>query len=279
MSHSNMRWKNLNKPVAVSIGLLHLACFGLIFPSMWTWSGVGIFALFVFISAPIGVTLCYHRLLTHASFKTPTWFKYFLTLCGTLSLQGGPITWVGNHRLHHKHADKEHDPHSPSHGFNWAHILWTLFYAPEGANPRNYAKDLGRDRGIALIDRYFWLPQIIVALALFFGGWAISDWILGLSWVVWGIAVRTVLVYHGTWFVNSAAHTWGYRNYQTDDTSTNLWWVALFSFGEGWHNNHHHEQRSALHGGRRWYELDFTWWIILLLEKIGLAKDVVRPKD
>jgi stearoyl-CoA desaturase (delta-9 desaturase) len=135
-----------------------------------------------------------------------------------------------------------------------------------------------RDKIMMAIDRFFILPQLALAAALFgLGWWTLGSWTGGAGWVIWAVAVRTVFLYHATWFVNSAAHTWGYRNFETDDGSRNNWWVALISFGEGWHNNHHAQHRSAAHGMRRW-EIDPTWWMILLMEKVGLARRVVRPK-
>jgi stearoyl-CoA desaturase (delta-9 desaturase) len=139
------------------------------------------------------------------------------------------------------------------------------------------ARDLGRDRGTRAISRCYLIPQFVVAGLCLLGGWWFSSmqfetsaW----SWFVWGVCVRTVVVYHITWFVNSAAHTWGYQNYDTHDRSTNLWWVALLSCGEGWHNNHHGDQRAASHG-RRWFEIDMTYWMIRGLALVGLAWEIV----
>jgi stearoyl-CoA desaturase (delta-9 desaturase) len=182
------------------------------------------------------------------------------------------------HRLHHKHADTDHDPHSPQHGFGWSHILWMMQKRLAGLEARDAARDLQRDAYMRWIDRWFWLPQVVLAAVLFGLGWLVDGWMLGLSWVVWGVAVRSVFVFHSTWFVNSAAHTWGYQNYPTTgEKSTNLWWVALLSFGEGWHNNHHAHPRSASHG-LRWFEFDMTWWTIKALSWVGLARDLNRPK-
>jgi len=273
-----VEWGNLDWTVIIAIGAMHLVALLAFWPRLFSWSGLAVGALFFWIGGGIGITLCYHRLLTHRSFKTPKWFEYLLTVCGTLAWQGGPITWVGTHRLHHKHSDTDHDPHSPHHGFTWAHITWTLHKKLEGINARDAAKDLQRDKGLALLDKYFWAPQFGVSAAIFLAGWAVGDAWLGLSWLVWGVAVRTVLLFHCTWFVNSAAHTWGYKNYDdTGENSTNLWWVALVGFGEGWHNNHHAHQRSAAHG-LRWFELDMTWWTIKALSWVGLARDIVLPK-
>jgi stearoyl-CoA desaturase (delta-9 desaturase) len=151
--------------------------------------------------------------------------------------------------------------------------LWLLYAAPEGENPRDAALDLQRDRGIALIDRLFFLPQILLTAFLFGFGWWIGGTETALAWIVWGIGVRTTAVYHTTWAVNSAAHTWGYRTYDTPDRSTNLLWLSWISAGEGWHNNHHHNQRAANHG-RRWWELDLTFRLIQILSLVGLARDI-----
>lgn len=272
-----IEWNNLDWKVMIALGVLHLGAIAAVFPWTFSWSGVALFFLLIWVSGGLGVTLGFHRLLTHRSFRTPKWFEYFLTLCGCLAWQGAPANWVGVHRLHHKHADSEHDPHSPGHGFTWSHILWTLHSRIEGIRGVDAARDLMRDRPMRWINRLYWLPQFVLAGVLFGVGWLIGGPSLGVSWVVWGVALRTVVVFHSTWFVNSAAHTWGYQNYEnTGERSTNLWWVALLSFGEGWHNNHHAHPRSAAHGLRR-LELDPTWWTIKALSKVGLAWDIHLP--
>jgi len=272
-----IEWGNLNGSVIIAIGGMHVIALAGFIPGLFSWSGLIIGLVLVWVTAGLGITLCYHRLLTHRSFKTAKWFEYFLTICGCLAWQGGPVTWVGVHRLHHKHSDEDMDPHSPQHGFTWGHILWTLHDKLEGINGHDAAKDLLRDNGLRLLDKYFWVPQFGLSAALFGIGWAVGGLTLGISWFVWAVAIRVVFVYHGTWFVNSAAHTWGYQNYEeTGEKSTNLWWVALWSFGEGWHNNHHAHPRSAAHG-LRWFELDPTYWTIKALSWIGLARDIKLP--
>ncbi len=259
-SKRKLAWSN-----TLGIGAMHLGC--LAAPFFFSWSAVGVSLFLWWLAGGLGICLCYHRLLTHRSFKTPKPVEYFLTILGTLCWQGGPIRWVGGHRIHHKHSDHDEDPHTPCHGFNWSHILWALTADPPEKNPRDAAKDLSRDPVMAAIDKYHYVPQFVLAAILYAaGGWA---------WVVWGVCVRTVFTYHATWFVNSACHTWGYRSHATDDDSTNNWWVALLSFGEGWHNNHHAVQRAAAHG-RKWYELDLTYLTIKAMAAFGLASQIVR---
>ncbi len=282
------KWDKIDWPVVIGIGIMHILALGVLNRAYFSWSGVVLFLFFSWLTACIGITLTYHRLLTHRSFKTPKWFEYFLTLCACLAWQGGPVQWVGMHRIHHKHSDKEKDPHSPKHGFTWGHMTWCMHKSVDGHVAADAAKDLHRDKVLRFINSWFFIPQLL-AIPIMYGlgylyatqangltGQAAID--LGISWALWSTIFRVVFVYHGTWFVNSAAHTWGYRNYETTDSSTNLWWVAIWSFGEGWHNNHHAYQRSAKHGLRK-FELDPTYWIIKILSKVGLATDIVVPKE
>ena len=183
-----------------------------------------------------------------------------------------------NHRKHHAFSDLDGDPHTPHDGGLWAHMLW-LFPSHDPveveAHCRRWAPDLARDRGILFLHRTFILWHFVVGAALLGAGAALFDWRTGVSWLLWGLAVRMVYVFHVTWLINSATHIWGYRNYETTDNSRNLWWVALLAFGEGWHNNHHAFQRMAKHG-HKWWEIDTTYWVILLMERLGLAWNVVK---
>lgn len=274
-----IEWRRVDWTVVIGIAALHLGC--LFAPFYFSWSGVVLTVFLCWVTGGLGITLCYHRLLTHRSFKTPKWFEYFLTSLGCMAWQGGPVQWVGVHRIHHKHSDHDLDPHTPNHGFTWSHILWCMHKDSEGQRGVDAAKDLLRDPGLALLNKYFWVPQFFLAGLLF----VLGQWVAplvglgaqGMTWLIWGVCVRAVLVYHITWFVNSASHTWGYRNFETDDRSTNLWWVALLGFGEGWHNNHHAQQRSAAHG-MRWWEFDMTYRTIKLLKLVGLASNIVEPQ-
>ena len=160
----------------------------------------------------------------------------------------------------------------------WAHVLWLFPKHPQAevdAHIKRWAPDLQRDAGLRFLHSTFLLWHIALGAGLLAAGWAYGGQNVGISWLVWGMAVRMVYVFHVTWFVNSATHIWGYRNYETTDDSTNLWWVGLLAFGEGWHNNHHAYQRMARHG-HRWWEIDVTYWAILAMEKLGLAWDVVH---
>ncbi len=257
--------------------ILHLLALMALLPIFIHVSSLVVFFVMAWIAGGLGITLGYHRLLTHRSFVTYKPIEYILTIFACLSWQGGPIQWVGTHRLHHAQSDEPGDPHSPRDGFSWSHLLWIIHSSRIGDDPMKLTKDIQRDPVLCFIDRYWYVPQFILAVILFSLGWQWCGSAMGgVSWVLWGVCVRVVVMYHATWFVNSAAHSWGYRNFETMDDSRNNWWVALMSFGEGWHNNHHAQQRSAAHG-MRWYELDITYLTILLMQVCGLAWKIVKP--
>jgi stearoyl-CoA desaturase (delta-9 desaturase) len=240
----------------------------------FSWSGLALVAVMHFISACLGVTLGYHRLLTHGSFVVARPLQYFFALCGMLSAEGSPLMWVAVHRKHHAHSDEEEDPHSPTHGFWWSHMLWFQPAETEAERValfKRWAPDLYRDPVHRFFHKTFAWYSLAVGVVLYAAGEFLFN--EGLSWFFWGLCMRTTIAYHSTWFVNSATHIWGYRNYQTTDRSRNLWWVALMSYGEGWHNNHHAHQRLARHG-HRWWEVDITYMVIRLLKALGLATKV-----
>jgi stearoyl-CoA desaturase (delta-9 desaturase) len=247
-------------------------------PFCFTWSGLAICLFLYWVTGGLGVCLGYHRLLTHGSFQTFAPLKFLFGLLGGISGEGSALDWVANHRKHHAFSDQDGDPHTPRDGGLWAHMLW-LFprhtAAENTAHVARWAPDLARDRGIVFLHKTFLLWHFLIGGALLAAGWALYGRDVGISWLVWGVAVRMVIVFHVTWFVNSATHMWGYRNYETTDDSRNLWWVGLVAFGEGWHNNHHAYQRMAAHG-HKWWEVDVTYWAILVLERLGLAWDVVH---
>jgi stearoyl-CoA desaturase (delta-9 desaturase) len=204
-----------------------------------------------------------------------------MAICGSMALQGSPIYWVAVHRLHHQLTDKPGDPHSPRDGKWWSHMGWILRGAlhSETTMLSRYAPDLLRDRFYRWLEVWHWLPITFTGIALAVCGTALGGWKLGLSWLLWGTLLRITLGFHVTWLVNSATHLWGARRFDTHDDSTNNWWVALLTGGEGWHNNHHAHPVSATHG-MAWWELDFNYWCIRLLSLLGLAKNikVMRPK-
>jgi sn-1 stearoyl-lipid 9-desaturase len=257
----------------MGLGFIHLAACAAFFPVFFSWSGVLLAFIFYYLTAAIGITLGYHRMLTHRSFRVPRPLEYVITTIGTLALQGGPIDWVSTHRTHHAFSDTERDPHNASRGFWWSHVAW--LYRPNPAR-LSHEDELRYASDIAAVPYYRFLEttsiawQVALGLVLLaFGGW---------SWVVWGVFVRLVVTYHVTWFVNSAAHLSGYRSFRTagQDHSTNNWWVAILAWGEGWHNNHHAFPFSARHG-LRWWEFDMTWLTIRTLELLGIARGVKIP--
>jgi len=220
----------------------------------------------------LGIGMSYHRLLTHRSYRTTRFIEYFLTICGTLALEGGPIFWVATHRIHHQKSDQEGDPHTPREGTFWAHMGWILM--GEGLHHdasvlAKYAPDLSKDKFHVWLSNWHWLTNVVVGLGLLAFG--------GIPYVLWGIFFRTTVGLHATWLVNSATHLWGSRRFQTRDDSTNNWWVALLTFGEGWHNNHHAHPTSARHG-LAWYEIDQNWIGIRALQVLGLAWDIKVAK-
>jgi fatty-acid desaturase len=245
-------------------------------PFTFTWSGLVVAAV-LYLLTGIGITMGYHRLLTHRSFQTPRWVEYLLTLFASFATQGGPLHWVSIHRVHHQHSDKDEDPHTPRHGFCWAHMFWWMFSGPTMANSErhaHYIPDLARNPVHRFFENFHFLFTLILAGLLYAGG----EWWggVGLSWLVWGLFVRITVLYHATYFVNSAAHLWGYRSHATSDGSRNSWWVALLTLGEGWHNNHHAFPRSARHG-LRWWELDVTYLLIRLMSFLALARHIHVP--
>jgi stearoyl-CoA desaturase (delta-9 desaturase) len=256
----------INWITATFMVLFHVGAVAALF--FFTWKAFFVALFLYWVAGSLGIGMGYHRLLTHRGYKTPKWIEYFLTVCATLALEGGPIFWVATHRIHHKHSDKEGDPHSPVDGTWWAHMGWILTGKSmhhDTETLAHYVPDLAKDKFHVWITKYHYVPMIVLGVVLFAIG--------GVPFVMWGIFFRTVFGLHSTWLVNSATHMVGSRRFETRDLSTNSWWVALFSFGEGWHNNHHAHPVSARHG-LAWYEIDLNWYGIWTLKKLGLAKKV-----
>ena len=250
------------------------------------WSDIIVFAI-VYPICGLGITVGFHRLLTHRAFKTKPWLRFTFAAMGSMAIEGPVISWVADHRKHHAFADQPGDPHSPhvdhGHGLKGAlrglfhaHVGW-LFIHTDRANKERYAPDLMNDPVVRYVDRTFLLWVFVGLLLPFLLGWAIGGTLLaGLTGLLWGGLVRMLVLHHVTYSINSLCHFFGRRDYETDDESRNLLWLAPLSLGESWHNNHHAFPTSA-HHGLRWWQVDVSALVIRGLEKVGLAWDVQRP--
>jgi len=259
------------------LSFIHIGALFVFIPSFFSWTAFALFIFLHWLTCSLGICLAYHRFLTHRGFDLPKWLAYTLVFIGVLACQNGPIKWVAQHRIHHAGSDTDDDPHNAAKGFWWSHVFWMCYRHKTFDDPKiiaQYAKDLIDDPFYNFLDKYFILIQFIFGFTLLaIGGW---------SFVVWGVFARLVLAYHGTWFVNSASHMFGYKNFKLEeDLSTNCWWVGLLAYGEGWHNNHHAFPKSAKHGLLSW-EIDMTWMAIYFLKILGLATNIkvaeINPK-
>jgi fatty-acid desaturase len=284
-----VRWKTDN---IVGFALIHIVAALALLPWFFSWTGVALCGAGVFAFGILGINLCFHRLLTHRGFECPLWLEHAFALFGACSMQDSPPHWVAAHRKHHQFADDDSDPHSPVSGFLWAHMGWLLVKVDDMSRRPlidHYARDIIRDPFFAWLERRnnwmrvafgVWIAYFLIG----FGVTALSgrSWLdatqFGLSLFVWGGALRTVIVWHYTWSINSITHIWGYRTYETADVSRNNALIALITAGEGWHNNHHADSRSARHG-HEWWELDVTWIIIRTLSAFGLAWNIATPSS
>jgi stearoyl-CoA desaturase (delta-9 desaturase) len=256
-----------------------------VWASLLHWSDLVVFAILYVVTA-LGITVGFHRLFTHRSFQTTRWMRGVLAALGSAAIEGPIISWVADHRKHHAFADLPGDPHSPhvDHGGGWrgalrgllhAHMGWLFIHTHRGARER-YAPDLVADPVVSWVDRTFLLWALGGLGAAFGLGWLIGGtFTAALTGLLWGGAVRMLVVHHVTYSINSLCHFFGRRRFDTDDESRNLAWLSLLSFGEAWHNNHHAFPTSAAHG-LRWWELDVSSLVIRGLERLGLAWDVVR---
>ena len=264
------RYSRVNWVTAIALLIFHTGAIAAFF--FFSWKAVIITLVLHWIAIGFGIGMGYHRLHTHRSYKVPKFIEYFFAVCGTLTLEGGPIFWVATHRVHHQNSDQAGDPHSPREGAFWAHAGWILFGEAKHNNTAmmaRYAPDLARDPFYRWLNTYHYLPVTVLGLALLAYG--------GIPLVLWAIFLRVTVGLHFTWLVNSATHLWGGRRFDTRDDSRNSWWVAILTFGEGWHNNHHAHPTSARHG-LAWYELDITWLQIRFRELVGVARSVKVAK-
>ena len=260
--------------VAFMAAIHSLAVIALL-PRFWSVPAVVSLLVLYWVTACLGVTMGYHRLLSHRAYRVPQWLERFLATCGALSCQHGPIDWVGLHRHHHKFSDTDADHHNSHRGFWWSHMGWMFNDIPAMAAVPRLTGDLARDPYHRFLNTWFLALQVPLGLFLFWigtvtgaGGWAL---------VLWGIPLRLVIVYHLTWLVNSATHCWGATPHDSGDESRNNAWVAALTFGEGWHNNHHAYPHSARQGFGR--QIDLTWQHIRLLRRLGLATQVRLPRS
>jgi len=279
-------------PARIGLAVYHALALLAFLPWFFSWTGVVLAALGLYVYGTLGINLCYHRILTHRGLSVPKWLERLFVTLGICCLQDTPARWIAIHRLHHQLADLQRDPHSPLVTLLWGHVGWLFVQNRDTADVaeyERYVRDILKDPYyLALEENDLWLLWINVTQWLvYFAGGLCTGWLMygnlatavqfGLSVWLWGVIVRTVVVWHITWTVNSLAHRWGYRTYETGDNSRNNWLVAWISNGEGWHNNHHADPMAAAHG-HQWWEVDVTWTTVKLLERVGLASKVVRPR-
>ena len=255
---------------------MHLMCAGVI------WVGVSSTALLVaaalYVLRLVAITGFYHRYFSHRTFRTSRALQFVFAVLGTMAVQRGPLWWAAHHRHHHAHADEADDSHSPAqHGFWWSHVGWFM----NRSNFRTRSemiRDLMRYPELRFLDRFDIVPPIALAALLFFGGNALAQAYpqldtSGAQLLIWGFFISTVLLHHVTFTVNSLAHRFGRRRYATSDDSRNNWWIALLTFGEGWHNNHHHFPGSVRQGFY-WWEIDLTYYLLRAMAACGLIWDL-----
>ena len=276
------RWFNLAGVLLPFLGFVVAVV--LLWNTLVDWSDLAVLAI-MYVVCGYGVTLGFHRLLTHRSFQTYKPVEYALAIAGSAAVQGPVMSWVADHRKHHAHTDREGDPHSP-HGYGgglkgaisglwYAHMGWLFDRAGQAEHTR-YARDLYEDRGMRVIHSTFAL-WVLAGLALPFGlGYLIDGTLAGaLTAALWGGPERIFALHHVTWSINSVCHFFGTRRFDVEDHSTNVFWLSLLSFGESWHHNHHAFPRSAQHG-LRWWEVDPTAWLIGAMKRLRLAWNVVQ---
>ncbi len=281
--------ENLDRFLTGTITVLPILALGVVAWQVWSellgWSDLIVFAT-MYVLTGLGITVGFHRLFTHRSFKTGKAVRATLAALGSMAIEGPVISWVADHRKHHVFSDQEGDPHSPhvdhGHGLKGAlrglmhaHLGWLFIHTQRGLKSR-YAPDLIADPVVNWVSRTF-LLWVIASLTLpFLLGWAIGGTLdAALTGLLWGGAVRMLVLHHSTYSINSLCHFFGRQRFKTGDESRNLWWLSVFTFGESWHNNHHAFPTSARHGLGR-FQIDTSAWVIWALEKTGLAWDVVR---
>lgn len=279
--------KQINFQYLIVIGLVHVVAALAVIPWFFSWIGVAAFVVSYFVFGILGITVGFHRLLSHRSFECPLWFEYLLALLGTCCLQESAVWWVAVHRRHHLNSDEQADPHTPTAGILWSHFGWLFLVNRDHLRKETYhayARDMTCQPFYRWTDHKFVMSLIVgchMAAYFAFGFWLgwlpqadVSSGVqIGSSVLVWGVFLRTAFVMHAAWSINSMTHLWGYRSHDLPDDSRNNWLLGLLVFGEGWHNNHHAHANSARFG-RRWWEFDLGYLTIYVLQKIGLARNV-----
>jgi stearoyl-CoA desaturase (delta-9 desaturase) len=255
-----LSWKTL------PFGLMHLSCFAVLLVGVSLDAVILCVALYAI--RMFALTAGYHRYFSHRSYKTSRVVQFAMALVGTMAMQKGPLWWAAHHRRHHKFTDNEGDLHSPAmQGFWWSHIGWVISRKYEETD-WNAIQDFAKYPELRWLNKWHMIPGIVLAAACFFvGGW---------SWLVWGFFVSTVILYHGTFSVNSLSHMWGSRRYKTTDDSRNNFFIALWTGGEGWHNNHHHYMASVRQGFY-WWEIDFSFYVLKMMSWFRLVWDLRSP--
>ena len=278
----------INWRYVAAVGVYHVLALLALLPWFYSKAGVVLAVVGIYVYGAFGMNLGYHRLLTHRSFKCPLWLEHVFALLAVWCLEDTPARWVATHRMHHHRSDERPDPHSPLVNLFWSHMGWLFLENTDLSRQvgyERYARDILRDRFYRFIERYvvwvtlaqsvlYFAAAFLIALAL--GDAPIEAVQFAASIWLWGVVVRTVIVWHITWSVNSFAHVFGYQNYDTGDHSRNNMWVAIVTSGEGWHNNHHSEPGCACNQ-RHWWEIDLVYYLLRLLVLLGLAWDVQMP--
>jgi stearoyl-CoA desaturase (delta-9 desaturase) len=274
----------------LGIGSVHIVALLALMPYFYSSAGVFLAIAGTFVFGTLGINIFYHRYLTHKGFLCPKWVEYSLAIMAVCCFQESPARWVAIHRRHHEHSDDQPDPHTPLHSFIWAHIGWLLVKRADLSSYQlygRYAKDVLRDPFYRKLEKYrYYLGLLLIHALLFFltgfaweflkGNSLAESFQFGSSILIWGVFVRIVAVWHITWSVNSVTHIWGYKTYATGENSRNNFVIGILANGEGWHNNHHADPRSARHG-HYWWELDMTYFVIRLMGILGLAWRITKP--
>jgi stearoyl-CoA desaturase (delta-9 desaturase) len=277
-AHTHDELEKINWRDSVGFILVHAACL------LAFWVGVSWPAVIVMVLAyavrMFAITGFYHRYFSHRSYKTSRWFQFVMAFIGSMALQKGPLWWAAHHRHHHRHSDTEEDVHSPNKGFWWSHIGWIMCDKYKCTHMEN-VKDLAKYPELRWLDKYHFVPPLILALGVSGLGWALNYYFptwgtSAMQMLIWGFFISTTLLYHGTFTINSLTHVYGKRRFKTTDSSRNSLLLSLVTLGEGWHNNHHRFPSSERQGFY-WYEIDISHYLLKMLSWLGIVWDLKNP--